>query len=428
MDPVVSCIVIFFNEEKFLPEAIESVFAQTFEDWELLLVDDGSSDRSGAIARDRAVKRPEKVRYLEHDGHQNRGMSAARNLGIRNARGKYVAFLDADDVWLPEKLERQVAILERNPATAMVYGCTEYWFSWTGDPAARGRDFVPRPPIPLDRIVEPPELLIGLLAEIPPAATCSILLRREALERVGGFEEAFRGLFEDQALLAKLYLRERVFVSGESVARYRMHPKSHVFVEFSQGRYPAARLVFLDWLEDHLLGSSVRDRGVWNALRAARRRYRHPIAWKMSGRGRRLLRRSRQLANLAGRAAGKLRRAALRRRGGTILARPNPIPLTDPFADRFPVGVTTLSWRADGSEIVEVRVGSPHGTLLTRAGASGSVTTGHWVTDGMTFYLQDVSGGRPLNSLNTLDTVEVAVRREGLDRARPSQPRHREAE
>ena len=86
--PRVSAIINFLNEERFLQEAIESVFAQSFNDWELLLVDDGSTDGSTGIARRYAEKNPGKVRYLIHEGRQNRGMSASRNLGVRNAVGK----------------------------------------------------------------------------------------------------------------------------------------------------------------------------------------------------------------------------------------------------------------------------------------------------------------------------------------------------
>jgi glycosyltransferase involved in cell wall biosynthesis len=102
--PVVSIVVIFLNAEQFIREAIESAFAQTYKCWELLLVDDGSADGSKAIAHQYAALYPERVLYLEHHDHQNRGMSASRNLGVSHARGKYIAFLDADDVWLPHKL------------------------------------------------------------------------------------------------------------------------------------------------------------------------------------------------------------------------------------------------------------------------------------------------------------------------------------
>ena len=87
--PLVSGIIIFLAEQ-FIQSAIENVFAQTYEQWELLLVDDGSTDGSTEIAQRYAAQNPEKVRYLEHDGHENRGMSAARNLGISNAKGEYI--------------------------------------------------------------------------------------------------------------------------------------------------------------------------------------------------------------------------------------------------------------------------------------------------------------------------------------------------
>ena len=116
-----SAIIIFWNEEQFIEEAIESVFAQTYGHWELLLVDDGSSDRSSEIARRYTEQYPDKVRYLEHQGHENRGMSASRNLGVRSARGRYISYLDGDDVWLPNKLAEQVAIMESHPTADYGY-------------------------------------------------------------------------------------------------------------------------------------------------------------------------------------------------------------------------------------------------------------------------------------------------------------------
>jgi len=130
--PLVSVVTIFLNGERFLDEAIQSVFVQRYPRWELLLVDDGSSDGSSAIGRGYAQREPARVRYFEHPGHRNLGMSASRNLGLHHARGEYLALLDADDVWLPEKLERQVAILEAHPEVALLYGAPLYWFGWTG--------------------------------------------------------------------------------------------------------------------------------------------------------------------------------------------------------------------------------------------------------------------------------------------------------
>ena len=140
--PLVSIVLIFYNEERFLPEAVESVLAQTFQSWELLLVDDGSKDGSSELAHAYARQDPTRIRYLEHPGHGNMGMSATRNLGINSARGVYLSFLDADDVWLPGKLEQQVALMRANPRAAMVVGLTEWWYGWTGVVADSSRDFV----------------------------------------------------------------------------------------------------------------------------------------------------------------------------------------------------------------------------------------------------------------------------------------------
>src|SRR5215204_4174429 len=121
-ESVVSCIITFLNSEEFIGEAIESVLGQTYENVELLFVDDGSTDGSTQIALQYAERFPEKVRYLEHAGHENRGAAASRNLGIREARGEYIALLDSDDVWLKRKLEEQVGILQAHPEAGMVYG------------------------------------------------------------------------------------------------------------------------------------------------------------------------------------------------------------------------------------------------------------------------------------------------------------------
>jgi glycosyltransferase involved in cell wall biosynthesis len=99
--PAVSVIVCFLNEERFLAEAVESVLGQSFTDWELILVDDGSTDGSSAIARGLAATSPDRIACIDHADHRNLGLSASRNAGLSHARGRYVAFLDADDAWLP---------------------------------------------------------------------------------------------------------------------------------------------------------------------------------------------------------------------------------------------------------------------------------------------------------------------------------------
>jgi len=246
--PLVSAIIIFLDAERFLAEAIASVFAQTYGEWELLLVDDGSRDRSTAIAREWAARQPERARYLEHPGHENRGMSAARNLGVRAARGRYVAFLDADDTWLPPKLAEQVAVLEAHPEAAMVYGRTLIWHAWTGRPEDVDRDHFFELGVPANTVVRPPTLFYLLLDnKMQTPTTCNAIVRRDVLERVGGFEESFRGLYEDQAFFFKVELAWPVFVADAVWARYRQHPESCSEASSEEG-YHRGRRPLLEWL------------------------------------------------------------------------------------------------------------------------------------------------------------------------------------
>jgi glycosyltransferase involved in cell wall biosynthesis len=276
--PLVSIIIIFLNAAKFLQEAIESVLAQTYDNWELFLIDDGSSDASTAIAWRYVEQYSGKARYLEHVGHQNRGMSASRNLGIRHAKGEYITFLDADDVWLPHKLEQQVAIMDSQPAAAMVYGATQYWHSWTGNPEDLGRDRVPKLGVPPNTLVMPPLLLpLFWRGEAAVPSPCDIMVRREVIEGVGGFEEAFRSLYEDQVFYAKVCLKVPVFVSDQCWDRYRQHQESACAVAGKTGLNHSAHLTFLNWVEEYLSQQGVKDAEVREALQKKLRPYRQPI-------------------------------------------------------------------------------------------------------------------------------------------------------
>src|SRR5690606_29578368 len=102
--PTISIVLCFLNEERFLEEAIQSVLAQDYTDWELILVDDGSEDYSTVMAKRYATHHDGRIKYIHHAGHGNQGLAASRNLGVEHARGAYIAFLDADDAWLPGKL------------------------------------------------------------------------------------------------------------------------------------------------------------------------------------------------------------------------------------------------------------------------------------------------------------------------------------
>ena len=284
--PLVSSIIIFFNAEEFFEEAIQSVFAQVYDSWELLLADDGSTDSSTAIARRYAQQYPDKVYYLEHEGHQNQGMSATRNLGIRHAKGEYVAFLDADDVWLPHKLEQQVEIMQSQPEVGMLYGKSLYWSSWTGKVEDAQRDHIPADYVKSDTLYRPPALLTlcyPLGKAVPPPPT-DILLRRTAVEQFGGFESGFQNvyqLYEDQAFFTKMYLHAPVFVSNQCWDKYRIHSSSCSSLVNGGGHYSTVRLFYLNWLKKYLIEQGIDDSKVWNALNKALFPYHQPILSKL---------------------------------------------------------------------------------------------------------------------------------------------------
>ncbi len=276
--PTVSVIVPFLNAEKFLRETIESVMLQSYPQWELILIDDGSTDGSSALAQAFASRFPGRMHYLEHAGHENRGTAASRNAGIRRSSGAYVAPLDADDVWFSTKLAQQVAILEANPQIGMVYGASRYWHGWTGKPEDQERDYVPEFGIEMNRAYRRPELLFllypfGKGTSAPPS---DLLLRREAIERIEGFVEDFHGiyqLYEDQFFLTKLYLHTDVFVSGDCWDLYRIHSDSCMAKVHGAGRYEEVRAHFLERFDAYLDAQNTRDPNIRRAVEEARRPY-----------------------------------------------------------------------------------------------------------------------------------------------------------
>lgn len=256
--PSVSAIMIFWNAERFIAEAIESVLAQTYRKWELLLIDDGSTDASTAIAKSYVRRHSGQIRYYEHPAHANLGMSAARNLGLQQARGEFVSFLDSDDVWLPPKLERQIELLVAHPHADVVCGPTRWWYSWTGHESDRHRDSLRELFVTGSTLYQPPELFYRFLrGEVRTPATCSPLIRSSAIKAVGGCEVSFEGMYEDQVLFAKLYAHASVFVTDQCWDNYRQHHHSHCAVSDRAGSAHwgdenAQRQIFLAWLHRYV--------------------------------------------------------------------------------------------------------------------------------------------------------------------------------
>jgi glycosyltransferase involved in cell wall biosynthesis len=226
-----------FNTARYLPEAIDSILHQrTSRPWELIFVDDGSDDGSCDIALDYAGRFPGVIRVFRHPDCGNRGISASRNLALRHARGPLLTFLDSDDIWLPDHLETQAGLLDEMPHVTMVYAEAERWVDFaapfdeaTARAAAWGCNYLP----PL----LPPGQPAGLLPrgkllrwfredESLVPCICTVMLRTAAARAVGGFQEEFRGLYDDQAFHAKIASNYLVFAHASCVARYRQHADS----------------------------------------------------------------------------------------------------------------------------------------------------------------------------------------------------------
>ncbi len=207
--PRVSVVIAAFNAAKYLAQAIESVRAQTDANWELIVVDDGSQDETAAIVREFA-QRDNRIRCIRQE---NKGLGSARNVGIRAALGHFIAFLDADDLWLSEKLALQVRTMEEQQADIVF--SAGFIFS-DDDVTGESNAF---------------DTLCGRLEGDAFFATLfggnmipvlSVLVRRESLEG-SGFEEG-RSYCEDYDLWLRLAHKGAVFYGmPQKLVRYRIH-------------------------------------------------------------------------------------------------------------------------------------------------------------------------------------------------------------
>ena len=265
--PRISVIMCFLNTEQFIVEAVESVLRQTYDLWELILLDDGSTDGSTSLAQQYAQQYAPKITYCEHKGHVNRGLSASRNVALARCRGEFIAFLDADDVWLPTMLAHNIALF-RQHAVAMVCEASEYWYDWV-DP---GKENVL---IPVggqqNHVYAPPQLVLELYPLGGGAAPCpcAMLVKKAALDNCGGFDDSFPGMYEDQVMLVKLYLSEQVYISSGCHNRYRQRRDSLLQSSLSSGTYIQNRLYFLQWFQSYLATQDVSDPRILQRLQQA---------------------------------------------------------------------------------------------------------------------------------------------------------------
>jgi glycosyltransferase involved in cell wall biosynthesis len=201
--PLVTAVIPVYNGERFLFETIESVLAQTYPNIECIVVNDGSTDDTGKVVQSFG----DKVRYFEKP---NGGVSSARNLGIEKAEGELIAFLDADDLWQPEKIEKQVALYREHQDVGMIYSGVRL-VNETGIVHGEIKDGFDRDP--LVRI---------LMLETPVYLTMTALVPRKVLSIVGGFDERL-STSADADLACRIAMRFEMLAIDEALADYRQH-------------------------------------------------------------------------------------------------------------------------------------------------------------------------------------------------------------
>lgn len=198
----VSVVIPTYNSVRYVTVAIESVLAQTFKDFEILVIDDGSTDNTREVLE----KYASPIRYLYKP---NGGVSSARNYGIENARGKYIAFLDADDLWLPEKLERQVALLEADEEIGLCYAATE----------KVDENLQPKSHIEAKAFDDYCEALL-LNLNIVAGSCSSAIVRRDIAQQTNGFDAQF-STCADWEYWLRLSLLTKFAPVAEYLVKYR---------------------------------------------------------------------------------------------------------------------------------------------------------------------------------------------------------------
>ena len=208
--PKVSVLIASYNHARYLPKTLDSVLGQTFQNFEVVIVDDGSTDESLSIVEDYASRYPA-VRVLTHPGKKNKGISATCNLALEHARGEFLSWLGSDDMWYPNMLETQVALLESDPALGLVYSyarlidetdeqLSDDLIGWdiTGEAA------------PLE-----------LLAQSSPVPTLTAVFRHKCIKQVGPFDEQL--VYSDWELWIRIAAHWRIGFSAAPLAMYRVH-------------------------------------------------------------------------------------------------------------------------------------------------------------------------------------------------------------
>jgi len=205
--PTVSVVIPTYNRAHLIGKAIQSVFNQSYQDFEIIIIDDGSTDNTEEIIKGYKDKR---INYIKHE--RNQGISAARNIGIKKARGEYIAFLDSDDEWLPEKLDKQIKVFQNEPPEVGVV-C-----SWSFKINEKG-NYIGKVCLPKKEGYMYKDLLSSNNLSVP-----TLLIRKECFEKVGLFDNLLNGQ-EDWDMWIRIAKYYRFVLIKAPLAKRRIHSK-----------------------------------------------------------------------------------------------------------------------------------------------------------------------------------------------------------
>lgn len=242
--PAISVLMPMFDAAQYVAEAIESVRAQTLDAWEMIIVDDGSADDSYAIARRYAEREPDRIRVLQHADRANHGPSRTANRALAEACGTYIAFLNADDTWMPERLAHDIVVLDANPAVAAVISSTLYWWMDEERPA-----YVDRLNAPLNCVWPPRSFFQSAWLRHESSIPCitAFTARKVLLRDLGGFDESY-AVAEDMKMIAEVAFRYPIFVADACNTQYRRTRESLWSRSIADGRDAECRRRFLRWI------------------------------------------------------------------------------------------------------------------------------------------------------------------------------------
>lgn len=210
--PKVSVCIPSYNHEKYLPDAIDSILAQTYKDIEIVIIDDGSTDRSFEIANSYKARHPKAIKVFTHPEHRNRGISATVNLGFQLSTGEYWSGLPSDDMLHPRKIEEQVSFLDAHPEVGWVY-CYAYYIDEAGNPRPEyglfGED--------INQTGDAVEYL--LFGNVIPGMTP--LMRRSAVAEIEAHDESL--IYSDWDFWIRLAAHSPAQFQHRARVMYRMH-------------------------------------------------------------------------------------------------------------------------------------------------------------------------------------------------------------